>query len=222
MIDANRRFEEHSGWASLGGCIRGYGVDSACSRREPPMRRSPARPTSRRADRPHLPRVVRGCGPTSRVVWQGEPWSDWTTVLPAAGDHRLFRPGPPGARRSPTRSNRRGRLVIARASRFPGRRHYVTTKLPRWVAYDAGQVEALAEFARTGRVAALVFAYCGLRWSERAALRVRHFDLLRRRLTIEEGATEINGGRIVWGTPKSHERRSVPIPARLWMSLHSH
>jgi hypothetical protein len=53
------------------------------------MRRSPARPTSRRADRPHLPRVVRGCGPTSKVAWQGEPWSDWTTVLPAAGDRSI-------------------------------------------------------------------------------------------------------------------------------------
>jgi integrase len=39
--------------------------------------------------------------------------------------------------------------------------------------------------------------------------------LLRRRLNIEEAATEINGGRIVWGTPKSHERRSVPIPRSL-------
>ena len=83
-----------------------------------------------------------------------------------------------------------------------GRRRYL----------DAGQVEALAEFAGTGRVAVLVLAYCGLRWSELAALRVRHFDLLRRRLTIEEAATEINGGRIVWRAPKSHERRSVPIP----------
>ena len=29
---------------------------------------------------------------------------------------------------------------------------------------------------------------------------------------VEECATEINGGGIVRGTPKSHERRSVPIP----------
>jgi integrase len=79
----------------------------------------------------------------------------------------------------------------------------------------ADQVEALAEATRSGRVAVLVLAYCGLRWSELAALRVRHIDLMRRRLTIEEAATEINGGRIVWGTPKSHERRSVPIPRSL-------
>jgi integrase len=79
----------------------------------------------------------------------------------------------------------------------------------------ADQVEALAVAAGPGRVAVLVLAYCGLRWSELAALRVRHIDLMRRRLTIEEAVTEINGGRIVWGTPKSHERRSVPIPRSL-------
>lgn len=50
----------------------------------------------------------------------------------------------------------------------------------------AGQVEALADAAGPGRV-----AYCGLRWSELAALRVGQVDLLRRRLTIEEAATEI-------------------------------
>jgi integrase len=68
----------------------------------------------------------------------------------------------------------------------------------------------------------LVLAYCGLRWSELAGLRARHIDLMRRRLTIEEAATEINGGRIVWGTPKSHERRSVPIPRSLVDDLAVH
>ena len=78
--------------------------------------------------------------------------------------------------------------------------------------FTAAQVEQLADAAGPGRLAVYVLAYCGLRWSELAALRVRNVDLLRRRLAIEEAATEINGGRIVWGTPKSHERRSVPLP----------
>jgi integrase len=76
----------------------------------------------------------------------------------------------------------------------------------------AEQLEALAEAAGPGRVAVLVLGYCGLRWSELAALRVRHFDLLRRRVLIEEAVTEIDGSRLVWGTPKSHGRRSVPLP----------
>src|SRR4051794_36116505 len=40
----------------------------------------------------------------------------------------------------------------------------------------AEQLEALADAAGPGRVAVLVLGYCGLRWSELAALRVRHFD----------------------------------------------
>jgi len=83
----------------------------------------------------------------------------------------------------------------------------------------AVQVEALAEAAGPGRVAIYVLAYCGLRWSELAALRVRNVDLLRRRLNIEEGVTEVNGATLAWGTPKSHERRSVPIPRFLATEL---
>ena len=83
-----------------------------------------------------------------------------------------------------------------------GRRRYL----------NARQVDELADASGTGRVAVLVLAYCGLRWSEFAALRVRHVDLMRRRLDISEAVTEVNGSRLVWGTPKSHERRSVPIP----------
>ena len=66
-----------------------------------------------------------------------------------------------------------------------------------------------------GRLAVLVLAYCGLRWSELAALRVGRMDLMRRRVIVAEAMTEVNGGRLVWGTPKSHESRSVPIPRML-------
>lgn len=57
-------------------------------------------------------------------------------------------------------------------------------------------------------------AYTGLRWGEMAALRVESFDMLRRRVNIREAVAEV-GGRLVWSTPKSHERRSVPFPAFL-------
>jgi integrase len=72
------------------------------------------------------------------------------------------------------------------------------------------------------RLAVFVLAYCGLRWSELAALRTESVDLMRRRLEINEAVTEINGGRLVWGTPKSHERRSVPIPRFLADDLAAH
>ncbi len=77
---------------------------------------------------------------------------------------------------------------------------------------SAEQLEALADAAGPGRIAVLVLGYCGLRWSELAALRVRHFDLLRRRVIVEEAVTEVDGSRLVWGTPKTHGRRSVPLP----------
>jgi integrase len=80
---------------------------------------------------------------------------------------------------------------------------------------SATQVEQLAFAAGEGRLPVLVLAYCGLRWSELAALRVSRLDLMRRRLTVAEAMTEVNGGRIVWGAPKSHESRSVPIPRLL-------
>ena len=82
--------------------------------------------------------------------------------------------------------------------------------------------ERLRGFYAQYRLAVLVLAYCGLRWSELAALRVRSVDLMRRRLDVAEAVTEINGGRLVWGTPKSHERRSVPLPRFLVEELTVH
>lgn len=59
-----------------------------------------------------------------------------------------------------------------------------------------------------------VLAYCGLRYGELAALRVGRVDLMRRRLTIAESVTEI-GGKATFGSPKSHQHRSVPVPRSL-------
>jgi integrase len=73
------------------------------------------------------------------------------------------------------------------------------------------QVAALATAA--GKRATLVYtlAYCGLRWGEAVGLRVSDLDLLRRRLTVNQNAVEV-GRKIHVGTPKGHERRTVPIP----------
>jgi integrase len=56
-------------------------------------------------------------------------------------------------------------------------------------------------------------SYTGLRWGEMAALRVQDFDVLRRRVSVSRSVTESGG--LVWSTPKTWERRSVPFPAVL-------
>jgi integrase len=73
------------------------------------------------------------------------------------------------------------------------------------------QVTALADAAGESRTVILVLSYCGLRWGEMAALRVGRVDTMRRRFDIAESVTE-DVGRLVWGDPKNHQRRSVPIP----------
>jgi integrase len=61
------------------------------------------------------------------------------------------------------------------------------------------------------RTIILVLSYCGLRWGELAALRVERVDTMRRRITVAESVTEV-AGTLTWGTPKTHQQRSVPIP----------
>lgn len=108
------------------------------------------------------------------------------------------------------------------------RRKYLTAGQVAALATAAAQLPADrpqratdAAFAQY-RLVVLVLSYCGLRWSELAALRVARVDLLRRRLEVAEAVTEINGGKAVWGTPKNHERRSVPIPRLVADELAAH
>ncbi|HUG74427.1 MAG TPA: site-specific integrase [Acidimicrobiia bacterium] len=74
---------------------------------------------------------------------------------------------------------------------------------------------AAAEDAQNG--AGLVvetLAWVGMRWGELVALRRSRVHLLRRRIEIAESATELGSG-LSWGTPKTHERRLVTMPAFL-------
>lgn len=88
-------------------------------------------------------------------------------------------------------------------------------KSPRARVYlTHAQVAALADAAGTYAPVILTLAYCGLRWGEVAALRVRDVNQVRRRLTVRENAVMV-GRRIEVGTPKSHEVREVAYPKLL-------
>jgi len=63
-----------------------------------------------------------------------------------------------------------------------------------------------------------LLAYTGLRWGEAAAIRVREVDLTRRRINVVASVTELSG-HLVWGTPKTHARRTVPVPRFLAAEL---
>lgn len=85
-----------------------------------------------------------------------------------------------------------------------------------------GQVETLAQgVANDYRALIYVLAYSGLRIGEAIALRVRDVDLDRRRLSVHRAAAE-TGGQLVMGTPKSHEKRSVPLPAFVAEMMRDH
>lgn len=108
------------------------------------------------------------------------------------------------------------------------RRRYLTADQVEWLAAEASRPPA----TRTGSpfeaaygaygLAIYVLAYCGLRWSELAGLRVERIDLVRGRINITEAVTELDGGRLVWGEPKSYENRTVPIPRFLRDDLALH
>lgn len=53
--------------------------------------------------------------------------------------------------------------------------------------------------------------WSGLRWGEAVALRVGRVNPKRRRVRVEESATEISG-RLVFGPTKTHETRTVIVP----------
>lgn len=90
-------------------------------------------------------------------------------------------------------------------------------KLPRKIKREHSyltdeQVMALAVEAGPDKgLVVLVLAYCGLRWGELAGLHVADVDMLRRRLHVRRNSVNV-GGVVEVGTPKTHERRTVPLP----------
>lgn len=76
------------------------------------------------------------------------------------------------------------------------------------------QVATLARSASDGALVIEFLAYTGLRWGEAVALRVRHMNMLRRRISVEENAVTVKGVYEI-GTPKSGFSRVVPMPPHL-------
>ncbi|WP_154096236.1 tyrosine-type recombinase/integrase [Microbacterium testaceum] len=72
------------------------------------------------------------------------------------------------------------------------------------------QVEKLATASRYPDLVRFL-AYTGLRWGEATGLTVADVDVSRRRLNISSNAVIVNG-RVIVGTPKTHERRTVVYP----------
>lgn len=94
----------------------------------------------------------------------------------------------------------------------PARGINLPRKTPKSRVYlTHAQVELLALSADDKDSLIRLLAYTGLRWGEAIGIRVGKVDFLRRRVQIDENAVRV-GGRIVVGTPKTHERRSVPFP----------
>jgi integrase len=102
-----------------------------------------------------------------------------------------------------------------RDGRLPGN-PALGVRLPRVLQADkrfltVEQVNGLALHAEPYGTLIRLLAYTGLRWGEAAALRVRRVDLTRRRIEVAEATAEVSG-RVVVGTPKNHQRRTVPVP----------
>lgn len=113
-------------------------------------------------------------------------------------------------------TDRRVRANVARGVTLPAKsprpRMYLTHDQVQTLAEEAGKVGEQYE------TLVYVLAYSGLRWGEATGLRVRTLDMLRRRLAVEENAVQV-GSAVKVGSPKTHERRSVPFPEFLALQL---
>jgi integrase len=82
----------------------------------------------------------------------------------------------------------------------------------RHVYLTADDVHRLAAESGEHRALVLVLAFCGLRWGEAIALRVRDVEFLKRRLVIAENAVQLGVDHAV-GPTKGRTVRSVPVPS---------
>ena len=81
------------------------------------------------------------------------------------------------------------------------------------VALTHDQVRRIANAAGELGTMVYILAYGGLRYGELAALRVRDVDLTRRRVKVSRSVTAVAGMGMVERDTKTHQVRSVPLPA---------
>ena len=84
----------------------------------------------------------------------------------------------------------------------PRRQRFLTAVQLSDLANECGEYGPLVWF----------LGWSGLRFGEAVALLVGRVDVSRRRIRVEEAATEVRG-RLVFGTPKTHEARTVIVPS---------
>jgi len=94
-------------------------------------------------------------------------------------------------------------------------------KAPRYLTHQQVATIAAAATDDNHRLLIEFLAYTGLRWGEAAALRVRHLNMLRKRINIEDNAVLVKGVYEI-GTPKSGQARTVPMPQHQVTQLMRH
>lgn len=82
----------------------------------------------------------------------------------------------------------------------------------RHIYLSADDVHRLAAESGQHRPLVYVLAFCGLRWGEAIALRVRDVEFLKRRLVVADNAVQLGVEHAV-GQTKGRKVRSVPVPS---------
>lgn len=85
------------------------------------------------------------------------------------------------------------------------------TRPRRQLFLSAEELRQLADECEAFAPLVWFLGWSGLRFGEATALRVGRVDPERRRVRVEEAATEV-AGRLVFGPPKTHEARTVIVP----------
>lgn len=145
---------------------------------------------------------------------------DWLTLLSAGDDTRKAKSASIVRRSHDILA---GILDVAvKDRRVPSNRARgvaLPQKVPREHRYlTHAQVDELVRASGDYGPLVAMLAYTGLRWGEVTALRVSDLDMLRRRANVVQNAVYVKG-RVVVGTPKTGEGRSVPFPRFLTVPL---